>query len=233
MANLEVGDIVMCTVERIAGTTVFVKIDGNGEGSIVLSEIAPGRIRNLRNYVVPKKRIICKILRASGSHIDLSLRRVTPKEQKEVREIAKTEKSTKALLKNILGEKSKQVINKIEENYTIIEFLDTVKKHPKELEKLVDKTSAKKITDALKNQKQKLIILKKNFTLKSQKSNGITLIKNILKKIKDAQVNYISAGKYSISAQGNDPKKIDNSLKELLNTIEKEAKKEHMEFNLS
>ena len=37
---LEVGDIVMCTVDRIVGTIVFVKIDENGEGSIILSEIA-------------------------------------------------------------------------------------------------------------------------------------------------------------------------------------------------
>jgi len=61
--GLEVGDVVMCTVEKIAGTVVFVKIDENGEGSIVLSEIAPGRIRNLRDYVIPKKRIICKCIR--------------------------------------------------------------------------------------------------------------------------------------------------------------------------
>ena len=60
--ELEVGDVVLCTVDRIAGTVVFVKIEGNGEGSVIISEIAPGRIRNLRDYVVPKKRIVCKIL---------------------------------------------------------------------------------------------------------------------------------------------------------------------------
>ena len=63
MTDLEVGDIVLCTVDRIVGTIVFVKIDGDGEGSIILSEIAPGRIRNLREYVVPKKKIVCKVLR--------------------------------------------------------------------------------------------------------------------------------------------------------------------------
>ena len=84
MANLEVGDIVLCTVDRIVGTVVFVKIKGYGEGSIIMSEIAPGRIRNLRQYVVPKKQIVCKVLRISGDRIDLSLRRVTQKEKKEV-----------------------------------------------------------------------------------------------------------------------------------------------------
>ena len=56
--NIEEGDILMCTVDRIVGTVVFVKIDETGqEASIVMSEIAPGRIRNLRDYVFPKKKI--------------------------------------------------------------------------------------------------------------------------------------------------------------------------------
>ena len=91
--DFEEGDSVLCTVERIAGTTVFVKIENNGEGSIILSEIAPGRIRNIRDYVVPKKQIVCKVLRISGDRIDLSFRRVTQKEQKEIKEKTKQEKS--------------------------------------------------------------------------------------------------------------------------------------------
>ena len=85
---LEEGDIVLCTVDRIVGTNVFVKIDSEQEkeGVIVFSEIAPGRIRNIRDYVVPKKKIVCKVLRISGDRIDLSLRRVTQKEQKELKE---------------------------------------------------------------------------------------------------------------------------------------------------
>ena len=76
--ELEEGDVVLCTVERIVGTIVFVRIKGDGEGSITMSEIAPGRIRNLRDYVVPKKKIVCKVLRISPNrNTDLSLRRVT------------------------------------------------------------------------------------------------------------------------------------------------------------
>ena len=62
--EFEEGDIVLCTVERIAKANVFVDIEnGKGEGSIVMSEIASGRIKNLREFVVPKKKIVCKILR--------------------------------------------------------------------------------------------------------------------------------------------------------------------------
>jgi len=74
--ELEQGDLVLCTVERIEKTIVFVKVlVGNEEidGSIITSEIAPGRIRNIRDYVVPKKRIVCKVLRISqNKNIELS-----------------------------------------------------------------------------------------------------------------------------------------------------------------
>ena len=55
---MEEGDVVLCTVTKIEGTSVFVNIEGDGEGSIIVSEIAPGRIRNLRDYVLPNKKIV-------------------------------------------------------------------------------------------------------------------------------------------------------------------------------
>src|SRR3989339_329920 len=110
--ELETGDNIMCTVDRIVGTIVFVKIDGtNKEGSITFSEISPGRIRNIRDFVTPKKKIICKVLKLSGDHIGLSLRRVTPKEQKEIREQYQQEQSYKNILKRISNQKRNQINN--------------------------------------------------------------------------------------------------------------------------
>ena len=120
MEKLNEGDIVLCTVDRIVGTIVFVKIEGNSEGSIIMSEIAPGRIRNIRDYVVPKKQIICKVLRISGGNINLSLRRVTPKEQKEFREHNRQERSSQNILKSVLKEETEKKIEKIlEKNNSI------------------------------------------------------------------------------------------------------------------
>jgi len=171
MTNLEVGDIVMCTVDRIIGTIVFVRIDGDGEGSIIMSEIAPGRIRNLRDYVVPKKKIICKVLRISGDRIDLSLRRVTQKEQKEIREQYKQEKSYKSILKTILGEKADKIIKEILNQEKIYEFLEEAKENSKKLEKIVGKEDSKKILEILNAQKQKKAIVKKEIFLTTTKPN--------------------------------------------------------------
>lgn len=231
---LEEGDLILCTVDRIIGTVVFVNIDGEKkEGSIVLSEVASGRIRNLRDYVVPKKKIVCKILSTKGEKIKLSLRRVTKKEQKEMREKIKQEKSFSSLLKTILGEdKSKKTIEKIKEKEKLYEFIEEIKESPKELEKLVTKSESKKILEILNKQKTKKSILKKKIILTSTSGNGLELIKKILKEIKDAEVKYISAGKYSIKTEDQDIKKADNKLKEIFEQIEKFAKKNSMEFSI-
>ena len=220
----------MCTVDRIVGTIVFVKIDENGEGSIMLSEVAPGRIRNLREYVVPKKRIVCKVLRIRENRIDLSLRRVTQKEQKEIKEQYKQEKSYTSVLKSVLGDKAEKIINEIKEQERIYEFLQEAKQNPKNLEKLVGKKDSEKILKIISSQKQKKAIIKKEIKLTTTKPNGLELIKNIFKKIKDAEIKYLSAGRYTLKIESTDKKTADKNLKEILKNIEKQAKENDFSF---
>ncbi len=229
--ELEVGDVVLCTVDRIVGTIVFVKIDRNGEGNIIISEIAPGRIRNLREYVVPKKKIVCKILRISqNKNIDLSLRRVTQKEKKEVLEQYKQEKSYKSVLKSILGEESEKIVQQIEKEERLFDFLQEAKENSKNLEKIAGKESTKKILDIIKAQKQKTAILKKEINLTTKNANGIKLIKGLLEDLKEVEIKYISAGKYSIKIEKDDIKTADNRLKDILKDLEEKAKKAGFEF---
>lgn len=231
--GLEIGNLVLCTVDRIVGTIVFVKIDGEKkEGSIILSEIAPGRIRNLRDYVIPKKRIVCKILRISPERVDLSLRRVTPKERKQIIEEHSQEKSYESILKSILGENSKQIIDKIKEKENLYDFFEQIKQDSEPLEKLVGKDNSKRIIQIISKEKTKKLIIKKEFNLTSIKPNGLELIKTLLGKIKDAEINYLAAGKFSIKTQSEDPKKEDKRLKIILENLEKEAKEKGMEFSV-
>ncbi len=231
---MEVGDIVLCTVDRIVGTTVFVKIEGtSNEGSIVLSEIAPGRIRNIRDYVVPKKKIVCKILRISESgNIDLSLRRVTQKERKEVVEKNEVEKSYRSILKGILGGEAEKTISEILKVEDLPSFLEEAKINPEKLEKFTGKENAKKILDVLKTQKKKKAVVKKEVHMTTTKPNGITLIKNILGIFKGIEVKYLAAGKYSLSLESEDMKTADKKITEMIAVAEKEAKKSGVEFSI-
>ncbi len=228
---LEVGDFVLCTVDRIVGTVVFVKIDNDGEGSIVMSEIAPGRIRNIRDYIVPKKKIVCKVLRVSpNGNIDLSLRRVSQKERKEILEQKNQEKGYISILKSVLGKKAEEIIKKISDEEKIFSFLEEARTNPKKLENIVGKEDAEKILDILNIQKKKKKIVKKEISLITVKSNGITLIKKILELFKGINVKYISAGRYSLETESEDIKTADKKLREIIELAEKDSKKLGVEF---
>lgn len=232
----EQGEALLCTVDRIIGTTVFVILPNGQEGTIILSEVAPGRIRNLRDHVVPKKKIVCKVLKASGNNIHLSLRRVTLKEKKEVLEQAKQEKSYEAILKTILKDNSEEIIRKIKQKEPLYDFLQQAKetKGLKELEALAGKQNAKKILDIVNQQKQKKFTIKKQIILTTESPNGLELIKEILAKIKNKgyDLKYISAGKYSLKTETQDLKKTDKEITKDLLELEKIAKQKNMEFSV-
>ena len=224
--QLEEGELVLCTVDKIIGTTVFVSIENNREGSIVVSEIAPGRIRNLRDYVVPKKKIVCKILRIIKDNVELSLRRVTNKEKKEVMDSYQLEKRYESILKTILGEKTESTVKKIKESSSLSDFIKEIKENPKKLETLVGKNESQKIIEILGKEKQKKSFVKKEINLKSKKPNGLLLIKEIFNDAsKKAEINYIAAGKYSLKVESINLKKADQELQELIKEIERKSKK--------
>jgi len=230
--EIEPGDILTCTVEKIIGTTVFVDIAGsNKKGTIILSEIAAGRIRNLRDYVVPKKTIICKVLRVMTDQIELSLRRVKEKETKIALEKNKLEKSYISILKSVLKEKTPEILKKIKEKNSVQEFLDASKEDPKELEKLVGKEEAKKVLEIIKKQKEKIFHVKKEIKFTSSEPNGLELIKRILSENKEVEIKYLAAGKYSLSSKGENIKKTDQKIEELIKKIEEEAKRKNCEFS--
>jgi translation initiation factor 2 alpha subunit (eIF-2alpha) len=230
---MEEGDMVLCTVDRISGTVVFVKIEGEErEGSIILSEIAPGRIRNLREYVIPKKKIVCKVLKTSGGTISLSLRRVTQKEKKEVMDEYNQERSYVSILKSVLKEKSEEVIAKITKEERLYDFFEEARENPKKLEDLIGKEESKKVLDIIFEQKKKRIEIKRTIYLKTQEPNGIYLLKNILESPKEIEIKYLSAGKYSLKMESEDGKKGEQKLKMFLEGVEKKARETEAQFEV-
>jgi translation initiation factor 2 alpha subunit (eIF-2alpha) len=228
---VEVGDIMLCVVERISGTIVFVKMPDKNEGSIVLSEIAPGRIRNLRDYVFPGKNIVCKVLRVNGERVDLSLRRVTPKEIKDLREGLVAEKSSVSILKSVLGDKFQEAVDKILLETPVNLFLEESKKDSSNLEGIVGKENASKILEIINSQKKKTAVIKKNFNLSSSAPNGIVLIKELLGGFEGVDIKYLAAGKYSISSEAEEKKLADNKIKNVFDKIQEIAKKGNLEFS--
>ncbi|MFA5258715.1 MAG: hypothetical protein WC979_05260 [Candidatus Pacearchaeota archaeon] len=232
--QFEEGQIVLCVVDKIIGTTVFVKLEGNGEGTVTTSEIAPGRIRNLREYVVPNKTIVCKILSIRDGKIQLSLRRVKPNEKKELLEKVNKEKSYKAIIKTASGkEEFEKTIEKISENYSILDFFNEIKQNPKVLDKYFNKENSEKILKILDSKKEKPKEIRQLFKLSTKSSDGIKIVKSIILEACDnskCNVSYLAAGRYSLNIIGDDFKAIKAEVNQILETIEKSAKKQHCDF---
>ncbi len=224
-------DVVVCTVKEIQGTTIFVEIEGNGAATIVMSEVAAGRIRNLREYVFPNKKIVCKVLKIDpDGHAHLSLRRVTGKEREEIEEQYKKEKTFVTLLKATLKEPEK-VIADIKEKYTLGEFLDEIKVNSKLLEKFMKKEEAERLAVLLVEKEEREKTIKKIFILKTTAETGIDDIRQILA-VSGVKIRYLGSSQFSLAATAKDFKEADHKVNIALEYIEKQAKEKKAHFEL-
>ena len=233
--GLEDDDIVLCTVKDVDKTAVFVSIDSHPEieGSIVMSEIAAGRIRNIRDYVSPNKKIVCKILKIQNNHAQLSFRRVTSKERDQVLEGYKHERTLLSMLKSITDE-AESVLDKIKAEEGVIEFIERVKEDKRIIERFLKKDLAEKLGKILSEKKVTEKSIKKEFTLKSNLPTGLEDIKYILdiadKSTENTKLSYLGSGKFSITAKAKDFKIANQICQKVLEEIEKKAKERKAVF---
>ncbi len=140
--EIQEGEVFLCTVKRIEGTTVFLELEigeKKVEGTMIFSEVSPGRIRNIREFVVPNKKVVCKVLRIRDGHPELSLRRVSGKQREELMDRFKKEQVLTNILKPVLKDKVQNVLQKIKETYELADFLDEVRENPEIIEPFVGK----------------------------------------------------------------------------------------------
>lgn len=251
----EEGEIVVCMVRKIQRTTVFVQLEEyeNKEGIIHISEISPGRIRTIRDFVKEGKKIICKVLRKNERYgnLDLSLRRVTTGQKlNKLREI-KLEDKCKKIIESV----SKQLKIDPTKIYKDIEAhlsedLETVGQIFQEIAEgesntLTNTGLDKKVRDLLEETiktrlKPKEIKNIRDLELSCPTSDGIESIKKTLKKAMElakkkeynVKINYVSAPKYNITITASEPKELEVQTEEILEAIKTEIEKENGHFEV-
>mgnify|MGYP000445213720 CR=1 FL=1 len=230
--QLKEDDVVLCTVKSIEGTTVFLEIEGNGAGSMVMSEVAAGRIRNLREYVFPNKKVVCKVLKISPNNIQLSLRRVSSKEKEEVMDLHKKQQTLNSILKTI-NSQPQILIDKIKEKYDIRTFLDEARENPKILHSILPKEEADKLEKILSEKKEKEKSAKKIIVLRSDSSEGINDIKSVLSlNNKNIEISYLGSSQFMLTTSAKDFKVANNSLTQAIEEIKQKAKEKKIFFEL-
>lgn len=228
---MQEGDLILCKVETVTNTITFVKLPNGHQGTIVSSEIAPGRIKFMRDYVVPNKQIVCKVLKIEGDHAHLSLRRVTSKEKKEVMQSFKQSQAVNVAFKQILGEKENSVKEKILKDFKdLTEFINETKNNKELISKYIpkEKQDAIKAVSQKKKGKQEL---KQNIKIKCLENDGVKKIKKIFDiDDKNLSITYISAGNFKLKLTVEDFKQGKKRMHEITEELKKRAKKNNCEF---
>jgi translation initiation factor 2 subunit 1 len=235
----EENELLLCTVTKIFGHSVFVNIeDYNKQGMIHISEVSPGRIRNLRDYVVEGKKIVCVVLRINmeKGHIDLSLRRVNDGQRRKKLEQIKLEQKSEKIIEQVAKELHKEkkqfvelISEKILSKYSKLHlcFGDVVKDEVNLIDLGVEKDTSEKLTAIIKERmKPPKAILFGNFSIKVFNEEGIEIIKTVLKKAQDIKkgdivIKYAGGGFYNISVTAKDFKECEKILKKVVDSTVK------------
>ena len=212
----EEGELLLCTVTKIYPTSVFADIDEyEKQGMIHISEISPGRIRNIHDYVKEGKKVVCKVLRIDmqRGHIDLSLRRVSESQRRnKVNELKQEQKAEKIV--DFVAKKLNTDVYKLYEQIAVKVFSKYPGLYPcfeeavgdaKLLVKLgiPDKT-AKELQELIGQRiKPPEVELKGLLSLKSYAPDGVDKVKESLAAAhaasKEAKIIYLGGGNFSVS----------------------------------
>jgi len=240
----EKEDFVVCTVRDILASSVIVELDEyeKKEGMVHVSEIARKWIRNIKTYMKPGTKLVCKVMevRPSENLITLSVRRVGAAQHRNKLAQWNDEKKANDILEVFAKQSNltskgiyEKVGNKILESQGVIypTFIRISKEGEKVLLDLkIEKEIAKSLTELI----QKRIVLPKAeisgiITMCSAASNGLEVIKQAIQKMKDItkakkvdfEIKYLGAPNYKFSIVAPDFKLAEDVLKEICTIITK------------
>ncbi len=235
----EVGDLVVATVVRVVGHGAYVILDEHSgkEGLLHISEISSRWVRNIRNHVRERQKMVLQIQRVDPSkgQIDLSLRRVTQDDKRKKLEEWKKHRKAETLI-TAAAVKLKVDVNvfyaktgtKIVEHYgSLYDGLEAAAKGGAEaLHEAGVTKKASKVLAAIAVDKivVKGVTIQGELEITSMAPRGIEDIKETLNEARkiaaehDAEANLYSLAspKYRIEVKAEDYKKAENALDEVI-----------------
>ena len=234
----EEDEIVFCKVTKIFPNSVFVDlIEYNDSGMIHISEISPGRIRNIRDYVSVGRQVVCKVLRIDREkgHIDLSLRRVNTHQRREKLDEIKSETKAETLIKNLAKKLKlealplyKQISKEVFKEYShlFLFFKDIAAGGATAAGMGIDKKIATELEIVVKERfKEPKVIFQGELFLQTYDSDGLNKVKNTLTKIEEVSPNltvtYLGAGRYKFVLEERDIKLAESLIKKIQKILDK------------
>ncbi|HLD06925.1 MAG TPA: S1 RNA-binding domain-containing protein [Candidatus Nanoarchaeia archaeon] len=240
----EEDELVLCTITKIQMNSVFVHLDEYGCGGMIhISEVSPGRIRNIREHVKEGKKVVCKVLRVNTErgHIDLSLRRVTQSERRQKSEELKMELKARKIVE-MIAVQLKQDKRALEEmivaaaakKYKSLHHLfQAIGKGEASAAKLQLPKDVASAVDELVTVRMKPaeVVIKRRFIIQSYGPEGVEDIKAALQKAVQlnsaVRISYEGAGRYKAAMNGPEYKATEKLMQQVTDTILKEMEKKN------
>ncbi|HLC67085.1 MAG TPA: translation initiation factor IF-2 subunit alpha [Candidatus Nanoarchaeia archaeon] len=224
----EEQELVLCTVTNVQGHAVFAKIEEYGiSGMIHISEVAPGRIRNIREFVKEGKVVVCKVLRVNKErgHVDLSLRRVTEMQKRMKTDALKNEQRAEKIIEQLAHQLKEPVAalyesiaGKLLTQYAYLhQCFEEVASDSTQLTALgISEKISTPLTELIKQRiKPPEVTVSGTMTISSYAPNGIDIIrKTLLTMTQNPAVNvtYLGGGKYQVHITAGDYKTAEEHL---------------------
>ncbi|NCF97037.1 MAG: translation initiation factor IF-2 subunit alpha [Euryarchaeota archaeon] len=187
------GELVVAVVREVKQIGAYVDIDEYDgiEGFIFIGEIASGWVKNIRAFVRPGQRLICKVLRTrkDNKSLELSLKSVSEERKRDRLAQWKNEERAKQLLK-VLAEQVgwsedelAETQMELTESYaTLYGAFEEAAKSPESLEEVGFEGDwiAAFIEIAVKNIIPDTVVIRGRFVLNVDQAEGIDVIKEAL-----------------------------------------------------
>jgi len=252
----EIGELVICKVNRITPHAAFVSLEEYKEKEAMLhiSEVSSRWVSDIREVLKEGKVIVCKVLNVDKEKgfVDVSLKRVSRSEELMKREEWKNENRVDKMLEVI----AKKLNSSIEEAYNNIGFKiiekygnlrSILQEVSEEGEKALDNLEIKKewrdaflelIRDYLKTTKVSISCI---LELKSFAGDGVERVRKILMEIEkrskrskvEIKLSYLGTPRYKIDLISTNYKRIEKFLTSLNAELEKLGKENEVEVKLS
>ena len=240
----ETGELVICTVKNVSSHSAFLNLEEyDGEGMLHISQVAYGRIRNIKDYVKPGKRMICRVTRVNPEkgYIDLSLKTVSQNDEKakikEYRRERRIDSFLQVLAKKHDLKKIEDVEKKIVREYgSLSEFA----RHDYEdfFKKLMLKGFEKDFTHFIESDldKKKDVEIKVEIEAYSLEGDGVSRVKNFFKKLgatdPKLEFEYLGSSKFLFRIKSKDYKKSETRLARIKQAVEKAGAEEKVVFKI-